>query len=204
MTLNISALNNATFDATSSSVPLSLGDGLSVSGGVYVASQNGAGDLATFDQWDGNTAGPGSTPQPTDIVSYHTVVEGVVPGNAPFGVIEYTFTQQNGHVNPASGGTGAEVVAWNNTGVLLEQLTAYTPGQTTVAPDGTYLLLTNSSVDLSIYDGSSGPTAAQLTFGPAQSGAFLPEPSTMYLMPVMVVALLIARLPAVRSFLSAF
>jgi hypothetical protein len=167
---NIASLNNITFDATDSSVTLSIDDGLTDTAGSYVASQNTSGDLATFDQWDGNTAGPGSTPQPTDIVSYHTTVEPVVPTNAPFGVIVYTFTQENGHVNPVSGGTGAEVVAWNSTGVLLEQLTAYVPGQTTVTPDGSYFILAASSVDLSSYDGSSGPTAAELTF--TTSGPF--------------------------------
>ena len=68
--------------------------------------------------------------------------------------------------------------------------------------------LAASSVDLSSYDGSAGPTAAQVTFGttgPFPSlAASVPEPSTMYLMPFMVIGLLIARTPAVRSFLRGF
>ena len=208
MALDISSLNDATFGATSASVLLTIGNGLSDTAGVYVASQTTNGDLATFDTWDGNTAGPGSTPQPVDVISFHSIVEPIAAGNAPFGVVEYTFTQANGDVNPATGGTGAEVVAWNPTGVLLEQLSGYVPGQTSVTADNNYLILAASSVDLSSYDGSAGPTAAQVTFGttgPFPSlAASVPEPSTMYLMPFMVIGLLIARTPAVRSFLRGF
>jgi hypothetical protein len=161
---DISALNNTTFDATESSTLLEIGNGLTDTAGTYVASQNSAGDLAWFDTWDGNTAAPGATPQGVDVVSVNTVVESVAADNAPFGIVEYTFTQENGDVNPPTGGTGAEVVAWNQTGVLFEQLNGYVPGQTDVTLNGNFFIVTSQGVDLSGYDGSSGPTTAELTF----------------------------------------
>jgi hypothetical protein len=195
---DISSLNNQTFSELDSSLLLTLGNGLTHVGATYVASANGIG-LATYDNWIGVLG----SPDPNDIVSFHTTVS-----NSGLGVIQYTFTQANGAVNPATGGVGAEVIAWNSTGVLLEQLTGYVPGQTTLSPDGTFLILTAPNVDLSVTDGSGGATVAQLTFG--TSGAFptfsvsaVPEPSTALLMPLLIIGLMISRIPSVRAYLGA-
>jgi len=202
MTLNISTLNNATFNELTASVPIQIGNGLTNVSGVYTATQNNQGNLAIFDSWTG--ASP-SSPAPLDVTTVHTITEAVVPSNAPFGVIEYMTTQANGTVNPASGGFGAEIVAWNATGVLVEQLPSYVPGATSVSPNGSYVLLAAPGVDLSIYTGA-GPTAAELTF--ATTGAFpnlqaTPEPSMALMMPLMVVLLMISRNRSVRSFFGA-
>jgi hypothetical protein len=197
---NISSLNDQIFNELDSSLLLTLGNGLTQTGGTYVASPNSIG-LATYDNWVGTiNAGPGSG----DVVSYKTVVS-----NPGLGVVTYQTTLGDGSVNPASGGIGAEVVAWNATGVLLEQLAGYVPGQTTLSPDGDYLILENSSVNLATYDAAGNPipegaTLAELTFG--TTGAFptfaaVPEPSTLMLMPVALVLLMVSRIRSVRSFL---
>jgi len=84
------------------------------------------------------------------------------------------------------------------------------PGATpNITPDGSILILEAPSVNLATYDANGNPiaeaaTLAQRTFG--TTGAFpsfspVPEPSTALLMPLLVVALLVIRIPAVRSFL---
>jgi hypothetical protein len=199
MPIIYSSLNNATFDELDSSLLLTIGNGITQTGGTYVASPNGIG-LATYDNWVGVLG----SPDPNDIVSYHTTIPtGGIGGT--LGIIQYTFTQADGAINPATGGVGAEIIGWNPTGVLLEQLTGYVPGANpTITPDGSFLILTAPSVDLSTTDGGPGATTAQLTFG--TTGNFptfsaVPEPSTVLLMPLLIVALLVARIPAVRSFL---
>jgi hypothetical protein len=160
VTLDISSLNNATFSELDSSLLLRVGQGITQSGTTFVASPNGIG-LATFDNWVGALGNP----DPNDIVSYHVVIpSGGIGGT--LGIVQYTFTQADGAVNPASGGVGAEVIGWNSTGVLLEQLSSYVPGANpTINPDGEYLILEAPNVDLSTTDGSGGATTAELTFG---------------------------------------
>jgi len=202
---DISTLYNQTFNELDSSLLLGLGNGLTQTGSTYVASPNGIG-LATYDNWNGTL---NSGPAPGDIVAYNTINPG---GNAPgLGVIQYTFTQGDGSVNPATGGIGAEVVAWNSTGVLLEQLAGYAPGQTALSPDGQFLIFEAPSVNLATFDANGNPmaeqaTTAELTFG--TTGAFpsfaVPEPSTIMIMPLMVVLLAISRIRSVRSFLTRF
>jgi len=193
---DISSLNNnSLFNELDTSLPLTIGNGItSLGGGNYVASPNGIG-LATYDNWLGVLGAPA----PSDIIGYTTTVS-----NAALDVIQYSFTTADGSVSPKTGGIGAEVVAWNSTGVLVEQLTGYVPGQTSLSPDGTYLIFALPRVDLSVTDGSAGPTTAELTFG--TSGAFpgfpVPEPSTAVLMPLMVILLMVSRIRAVRSFLA--
>ncbi len=194
---DISSLNNAVFNELDSSLPLTIGNGItSLGGGNYVASPNGIG-LATYDNWLGVLG----SPAPSDIVAYNTTVSNAALG---LGVIQYTFTTADGTVSPTTGGIGAEVVAWNSTGALVEQLAGYVPGQTALSPDGTYLIFAAPSVDLSVTDGSAGPTTAELTFG--TTGAFptfaVPEPSTVVLMPLMVILLMVSRIRSVRSFLA--
>ena len=205
MPLFYGSLSNASFNELDSSLLLTIGNGLTQSGGTFVASPNGIG-LATYDNWNGTLS---SGPAATDIVSYHTTIPTGGIGST-HGIIQYTFTSGDGSVNPASGGVGAEIIGWNPTGVLLEQLTGYVPGANpTITPDGSFLILAAPSVNLATFDANGNPiseaaTAAQLTFG--TTGAFpnfsVPEPSTVALMPVLLVALMIARIPAVRVFLS--
>jgi len=163
MPVDITSLYNQTFNELDTSLLLSLGNGLTQTGNTYVASPNGIG-LATYDNWNGNLdAGPASG----DIVSYNIINPG---GNAPgLDVVQYTFTQGDGTVNPPTGGIGAVVVGWNSTGVLLEQLTGYAPGQTQLQPDGLFLIVENSSVNLATFDAAGNPmpeqaTTAELTF----------------------------------------
>jgi len=160
MTVDIESLNNTTFNELDSSLLLQINDGVVLNGGTYVASPNGEG-LATYDTWLGDLT---SGPQPSDIVKYSLTV-----ADASLDVVQYTFTQANGAVNPATGGIGAEVMAWNSTGVLLEQLTGYVPGQTVLQPDGQFLIVENSSVNLATFDANGNPmpeqaTTAELTF----------------------------------------
>jgi Hint domain len=157
---DISSLNNTTFNELDSSLLLQINDGLVLNGGTYVASPNGIG-LATYDNWVGTL---NSGPSPGDIVKYSLTV-----ADENLGVVQYTFTTADGTVNPPSGGQGAEVVGWNSTGVLLEQLTGYIPGQTALTPDGQFLIVENSSVDLATFDANGNPmpeqaTTAELTF----------------------------------------
>jgi hypothetical protein len=194
---DISSLNHMSFNEFDSSLLLTVGNGLTISGSTYTASATGIG-LATYDNWLGVIGAP----DPSDTTSINTFI----PATSTPNVLEYTITTADGSVSPASGGIGAEVVAYNATGVLLEQLTGYVPGTNAlIVPDGEYFILASPSVDLSVTYGP-GPTAAELTFGttgPFPSLAAVPEPSTVMLMPLMVVALMVSRMPAVRSFLSA-
>jgi hypothetical protein len=162
---DISPLNNTTFSELQSSLPLTIGNGITQSGDTYVASPNGIG-LATYDNWVGVLG----SPDPNDIVSYNLSIPNSGIGST-IGIIEYTFTQADGNVNPVTGGVGAEVIGWNSTGVLLEQLTGFVPGANpNITPDGSFLIMTAPGVDLSTTDGSGGATAAELTF--STSGPF--------------------------------
>lgn len=190
MPYDLSALNGASFNELNSSLLLSPGNGISQSGDVYVANPNGEG-LANYDAWTGTlNSGPGSN----DTVSVNTFI----PAKATANILEYTLTLGDGSTSPPTGGIGAELVATNPTGYLFEQLTGYVPGANPVIkPDGNYFILT--SVDLAVTDANGnfvgeGATQAQLTF-------FVPEPSALMLMPVMLVALMVARIPSVRAFL---
>jgi hypothetical protein len=197
-TTNIASLNDNTFSELQSSLLLTIGNGVtSTGGGSYQVSPNGVG-LATYDGWIGVLG----SPDPSDTIQYNTFI----PATSTPGVVQYTTTSADGAVSPASGGIGAEVVGWNATGVLLEQLTGYVPGPSPIInADGEFLVLVAPSVDLSVTDGSGGATTAELTFG--TTGAFptfaVPEPSTMLLMPLLVITLMVSRIPAVRSFLAA-
>jgi hypothetical protein len=184
---DIAYLNGASFNELDSSLLLTLGNGLNHSGDVYVASANGIG-LATYDNWIGVLG----SPDPSDTVSFNTSVS-----NAGLGVITYTTTSADGSVSPAAGGIGAEIVATNATGFLLEQLNGYVPGpHAIINPDGQYFILASSSVDLSVTDGSGGATPGQLTF-------FVPEPSTALIMPMLIAMLMVSRIPGVRGLLGA-
>lgn len=181
------SLNNAVFDALHSSISLTIGFGVAKlpgNQGYFVSAVSG--QLASFDNWNGLLG----SPDDGDIVSITTSTSG-----NPFGVLTYFQTLGNGDHAPATGGIGAQVVAFNSTGVLLQQLDGYVPGSSpTIKPNGTYFMLSLSN--LSYTDGSGGPGTGDL--------AFLPEPSMVLLMPAMIAGLLIARMPAVRGFLRSF
>jgi hypothetical protein len=192
---------NSTFDSTQVSIALTVGNGITINGGggytvTPATSGADAGDLATYDQNTGTIANP----QPGDILNFifHTQT-GVT--NAPLGVVTYAFTEYDPSnppsdisTFPASGGIGAEVVAVSSDYVLIDQAPSYTPGSTTISPDGQYFLISNN--DISTFDGSF-PADGSVTF----PGAAVPEPSPLALMPIMVIALLVARFPAVRALL---
>ena len=137
MTINISGLNGLTINQFNSSVPLTLNNGVVANGGgVYTMTPNGFGNLSSYDNWNGVIG----TPDPGDILSYHLTVADLTNG-----VIQYTFTTGDGSVNPAVGGVGAEIIAYNDTGVLVETINGYQPGNSlasiTANLTGTFLSL---------------------------------------------------------------
>ncbi len=194
MTIDISALNNATFDELHSSLLLSGPNAPVQTGTNFVVSPLVGIGLANYDNWTGIIG----SPDPADLIGVHTFF----PTSPTPGILEYTNTNGAGVTSPSVGGVGAEIIAANSTGYLLEQLSGYVPGANPViTPDGTFFIL--SAVDLSYTDGSAGPTTADLTFSTTFGTSPVPEPSTALLMPVMVVALMVSRIPGVRSFLRA-
>jgi hypothetical protein len=201
MPLDISLLNGASFNELQASEFVSVGNGLTINGnGTYTVTPDNSGNLAIYDNWSGFLATPGAT----DITSFNTSTGFTTPAGS-LGVVGYKFTQGDGTVSPPSGIIGAEVVGWNANGVLLEQLSGYVPNAATVTPDGNFIVL--GSIDLSTFDGSVVP-GDSFTFGttgaiPASAIPTIPEPSTAMIMPVLIVALMVSRLPGVRSFLGA-
>jgi hypothetical protein len=161
--VDITNLNGVSFNELDSSLLLSTSSGGGVTidgGGNYTITPNGIG-LATYDNWLGTM----SNPDPSDTISVNTFI----PSSPSPNVLEYTLTSADGSVSPATGGIGAEVIGWNSTGVLLEQLNGYVPGPSApITPDGEFFVLTNN-VDLSVNDGSVTP-GEMLNFG--TTGAF--------------------------------
>ncbi len=182
---------------TSLFVDTAAGGGLTISGNTYTVSEIPNVGLALFD----NGSLTLGSPYPTETVSLTTLAA----GDSTHQVVQYYTTLGDGSVSPATGGIGGQVIAYNATGVLFEQLSGYIPNGT-ITPDGSYFVVTEPSVDLSFNDpynvGYQGPTAAELTF--TVGGTAIPEPSMVLLMPIMVIGLIIARVPAVRSYLRSF
>ncbi len=114
--------------------------------------------------------------------------------------------------SPPAGVLGAEVVGWNSAGVLLEQLSGFVPNLAVpITPDGFYFIV--GTQDLSTFDGSI-PVTQSFTFtqtGQIPSTAVpgggvstpVPEPASAMLLPAVLVGLMLARLPSVRSVLRA-
>jgi hypothetical protein len=153
---NFNSLNNTLVDAAHTILGDPASDVSQPSTGDYVVG-NAGGSVA--DNWNGTY--PGS-PQPTDIVSFNLTV-----ADASRNVIQYTFTQANGAISSA---IGAEIIGYNSTGILAEQITGYVSGQTTLSLNPDYFLVF-SLTDLNTLEaGYSGPPASALQFG--QSGAF--------------------------------
>jgi hypothetical protein len=197
MTLLSSILDGGSFNELDSSLLLRTGPGLTIShnntvnGLTYVASPTAVG-LATYDQWIGTTGNP----DPSDIIAYNTTIS-----DDGRGIIQYTFTSGDGTVTPGSGGIGAEVVAQNATGYLLETLNGYVPGPNPVINlSGRYLILENSTVNLATKDANGNFIGEQATLAERTFNG-IPEPSIGLLMPVLLIGLMVARIPAVRSFL---
>ena len=157
-TVDITNLKGAVVNELDSSLLLTVGNGVTVNpNGTYTVSPNGIG-LATYDNWIGTL----TNPDPSDTVSFNTFI----PSSNPTpGVVEYYNTDGDGSLNPPSGGIGAGIIAWNSTGVLLEQLNGYVPGPNAIiTPDGEFFVL--STVDLSVAQtGTEQATPAELTFG---------------------------------------
>jgi hypothetical protein len=201
MPINISALNGVTVNQFDSSVQLTIGTGVTTDGaGNYTMVPNGFGNLSSFDNWTGVLGAP----DPGDILSYHLTVADLANG-----VIQYQFTTGDGSVNPSLGGIGAEILAYNNNGVLAETINGYQPGNSlaSITANLTGNFISFGNADLSQFEaGFTGP--ASVAFGQTGASAFLgiaavPEPSTVLLMPLLVAAVLVARIPVVRSFLRA-
>ena len=116
-------------------------------------------------------------------------------------ILQYTFTPFGGS---PSAKIGAEVIAYNNSGVLLEQITGYVLGQTSITLNPNYFIVL-SLTDLSTAEaGYAGPPASQLAFGQVGGSSLLPEPSSIALFSVMALGIVASRLPFVRQFISAF
>jgi hypothetical protein len=155
-TTNINSLNNVTANELDSSLLLAVGNGVSVNGTTYTVAPNCIG-LASNDGWFGTLTNPDSS----DTVSITTTMR---TSNPSPGVVEYTSTDAGGAVSPATGGIGAEVVAWNSPGVLLEQLSGYVPGPSAVInPDGEFhfvapmsLVMSQDQTSLGLSTSSSG------------------------------------------------
>ena len=176
------ALNGASFNELNSSLLLSPGNGISQSGDVYVRHRG----LRTARALRTTTRGPVLFQQRPWLENDTVSVNTFIPAKATAGSISWLhfLTLGDGSTSPPkAGGIGAELVATNPTGYLFEQLTGRVPGTNPVIkPDGNYFILT--SVDLAVTDANGnfvgeGATQAQLTF-------FVPEPSALMLMPVVM------------------
>jgi hypothetical protein len=151
-------------------------------------------------------SGTFGAPAPNDPVTFTLTAPAQAPGQ---NVLEYTAKDANGTVQPA---IGFEVLGYNSTGIVGEEINGYFPGESAAAVashlNGNQFYVF-SETELSVTDPSfpSGPSAATLTFG--QTGPFpngvlaTPEPSTVALLPLMAIALIVSRLPSVRSFFAA-
>jgi hypothetical protein len=190
MTIFIGNLNNMNFDAAHSILGDPSSDVTVTSPGNYTVGDFGG---SVADNWNGIYP---ASPQATDITQIQTTV-----ADLSRGIIQYTFREANGTTSAAIGG---QVIAYNSTGVLVEQATGYVKGQTNITLNPDYFIVL-SLTDLNTAEaGYAGPSAAALTFGQTGSSALLPESGTIALLPVMVLALITMRMPIVRQFFSSF
>jgi hypothetical protein len=195
MTINISALNGLSVNELDSSIPVDSATGYNSTTMTVTANPLG---FSQGDNWNGTA--PGS-PQNGDLLSLNFTV-----ANASSDLVTYTQTLSNGAGGTYSAGStnGAVVVGYDNHDALLALLNV---GDITNTADlsGEYIVV--GDIDLSQTEGLANPVTA-LAFGTTGNSEFLgitgqavPEPSVVLLMPVMVVGLMIARIPAVRSFM---
>jgi hypothetical protein len=199
MAVDLSSLTGMSFNELNASILLTTGagGGISVSGGVYTVQPNSAGNLAIYDTW----AGLIGSPSPSDVLSLNIAHTYGPLATAPYGVIGYTLTDATGTTVPPTGALGAEVIAWNSTQILVEQSNGFVPGSGIFIPNGKFFVI--GLTDISTFDGSV--TTGQ-TFTFSTTGAFpnIPEPSTAVIMPLLIAALLVSRMPSVREFLRGF
>jgi hypothetical protein len=194
MPIFIGALNNLNFDAAHSILGDPASDIVQSPPGTFTAGDIGG---SVADNWSGTF--PGS-PAPTDITQISTTV-----ADLSRGIIQYTFTEANG---TRSAKIGGEVIGYNQTGVLVEQLTGYVTGQTSITLNPDYFIAL-SLTDLNTLEAGYTPPAAALVFGQTGPSTLLgissvPEPSSIALFSVMALGLMMSRLPGVRQFFSAF
>jgi hypothetical protein len=177
--LNIGPLSNTSFSAMDDLITGSVNN---LGGGNYSVSTLGG---SIFDNWIGSLG----SPDPSDIVSNSVTV-----ADPSRDVIQYTFTYGDGS---HSAQVGAEVIAYNSNSVLIEQINNYIKGEAsfTLNPNAFQVLSTGN---LSSTFGT--PPAANLLFGQTGASNLVPEPSTIALLPLLVVAMMVSRLPAVRGF----
>ncbi len=196
--LNLNYLNGLSYNASQAGELQQVGSGVTISGNTYTVTPDSFGALALLDNFSGTLANP----QPGDIVKV-TLSTGYSNPGAAYGVVGYQDTYGDGTVTPPIGVLGAEIVGWNSTGILLEQLSGFVPnGKSTITPDGYYFIV--GTQDISTTDGL--PTNASFTFtqnGQSLPLSAIPEPTSALLMPVVLIGLMLARMPAVRSFLGA-
>ena len=189
MAINISSLSPFSFGAHVSAIGIPS-TALTTTGGLVTVAPDPTG-FSVFDNWSGN-------PAPTD-----TTFVNISVADAARGVIQYTFTSANGLTGAAK--VGAQVIDFNSTGILAEQIVGYVPGLTTFTLNPNYFLVfSKSTLDTTV---GTGPSAATLTFGTTGSlptfggGVAVPEPTGLALLPIMIAALIVARMPTVRALL---
>jgi hypothetical protein len=153
---NFNSLNNTLLNAGQTILGDPATDVTQPTAGNFVVGDAGG---SVGDNWNGTF--PGS-PQPSDIVSFKLTV-----ADASLNVIQYAFTEANG---TTSAPIGAQVIGYNATGILAEQITGYVVGQTTLNLNPDYFLVF-SLTDLSTAEtGYGGPPTSALQFG--QTGSF--------------------------------
>jgi hypothetical protein len=142
-----------------------------------------------------NPAVPAGNVVATHLLSYNPALAS--------GIITYQYTYGDGSMPPAFGGL---IVGYNSQDILVEQIDGFVPVN---KADGTYagtldpthwIIFAATGNNLSLEaNGGAGPNLPIL-FG--QTGSFngLPEPSTFALVPLALLAITVARLPAIRRF----
>ncbi len=154
--VNYTSLNGLNFNELDASEFLTVGNGVTVNAdGTYTITPDVFGALANYDNWSGSLGNP----QAGDITTVSLTTGYSNPGST-YGVVGYTITFGDGSVAPpAPGVNGLEVVAWNSTEVLLEDLSGFIPNfSQNVVPGGNYILV--GSKDLSTLDGSVASNAS--------------------------------------------
>ena len=153
---NFNSLNNTLLNAGQTILGDPATDVAQPTAGEFVVGDTGGSE---GDNWNGTF--PGS-PAPSDIVSFKLTV-----ADASLNVIQYSFTEANGTTSAL---IGAQVIGYNATGILAEQITGYVVGQTNLTLNPNYFLVF-SLTDLSTAEaGYGGPPASALQFG--QTGTF--------------------------------
>lgn len=185
MAFFLSTYNNTTYSATHvAAFPASFMTGTLNSSGTYVVPTS-VGSYAD-DFWIGTAP---SSPDPSDFISFKLTLPVGLPAGQT--VLQMTPSDSTGPQTPL----GLLVQGYNATGILTEQIDGYFPGESLpqiIKNLDKNTLYVFSTANLSPSAGSV--SAASLTFQD------VPEPASVALLPLMIVALIATRLPAVRAF----